>query len=185
MILDETELESLDHPRDSICEVDCYVGIEELYPSLSRDKTYYLLPDGAAAQQAYQLFQAALEETETMAVAELTITSTSPMAIYPEDGVLKMTLLEYVENLKPAEAYAGELLDLELPPKIFKEAVALVKRHIARDFDWTRYQDARTRTLQKLIDSKIEAGESTTPATAVVDLSSAFRSLKKGRSSVR
>lgn len=174
----EEELEK--KPRDSVIHVDGYIGVEHLYPSLCREKTYYLLPDGAADHEAYLSWMDGLEAEESSAVAEVTIGSTTPCAIYPEDGILKMTLFQYEEDLKAVEEFEGELLDIPTSDKILKECAKMIRRNAIKNFSWTQYHNTRRRELEKLIEKKVAAGDSTA-AAAVTSFrqTDAFKKIKK------
>ncbi len=179
------EVDSLKKERDEIFKVACYADAEYLFPSQAKDKTYYLLPESASAQEAYQVFMLALEELRAMAVGEVTITSTTPAAIYPSEGLLKLTLLEYAENVKAAETYASELLDLEIHKKNVVDAKALVRRNKAKKFTWTMFPDTRTREMLAMVERKISAGDVVTPCTDVIDLTDAFKSTGKKKKAKR
>jgi DNA end-binding protein Ku len=175
--LSKSELAALDAVASDEIAIQEFVPAAAVDPLLV-EHSYYLGP-GKGAGRAYQLFRAALEAAELVAIASYAARGKQYVVeLRPFESGLVMHQLRYPDEVKPwSEVPAIE----RVKPAAAELALARqVIDHLRRQtFDPSRYQDEVKARVRALIASKAKGGEITAPVHAprapVTDLMAALK----------
>ncbi|WNQ13849.1 Ku protein [Paenibacillus aurantius] len=154
---DKKELNQLASESSREIRILDFVDLEEIDP-IYFQKTYYLAPEETGAH-AYNLFVQALEETNKIGIANVTIRSKSSLAaIRVADGVLSMVTMYFAEEIRPKE----EIPNLPEASKVDKReldmAVMLIDQ-LSSAFEPDKYEDEYRERLLEAIEDKVEGKE--------------------------
>jgi DNA end-binding protein Ku len=179
VLLSDEELAAAEPVRSRLIELTDFVAMADIDPVYFRS-TYYLAPEGEAAEKAYALLRSVMADAHKVAIGTLVMRNKEyPVAIRPgEEGVLVLQTLYFPDEIRQP--------DQELPG--LPEAVALSAKETAmaellvqsmeNDWDPARYEDTHRQKVQALIEAKRQGHEIVTeapaPAAPVVDLMEAL-----------
>jgi DNA end-binding protein Ku len=128
-----------------------FVKEEEIDP-IYYEKPYYLVPD-KGADKSYHLLIKALEETETVGLAEFMLRNRMHIcALKAMDGVLLLHQLRYQEEIREAPE-----VEKSKSEKISAKEVDLAKKlinQLTEKFDPTAFKDTYVSELKKVIKAK-------------------------------
>lgn len=197
VVLTKKELADLPAERDREISVVEFVPTEQIDP-IMLDRTYYLEPDSKSTK-AYVLLRRTLEETDRTAVVKFALRQRTRLAaLRVRDEVLVLQTLLWADEIREA-AFPS----LDEPAKVSDKELAMSAQLVTSfeaDFTPEDYEDEYQVQLRKLVDAKLEAGESVDTAETfgeteeegegaqVVDLMEALKrsvaeSRSRGRSS--
>ena len=187
---DKDELEELRPKSTKAIEVTDFVALADVDP-IYYERTYWLAPDGDAANRAYQLLRAAMEQKERVAIGTVAMRNKQYLtAIRPLDGALAMSTMRFADEIVPRKDI-DELPARKTKPgeKELRMAQQLIDA-LASDWDPSQYEDTYVDELKARIDAK-ERGQDVVdeePAAErsadIVDLADALqRSLDASRDS--
>jgi DNA end-binding protein Ku len=191
VILTEEELDAAEPEKSKLIEITDFVDLDQIDPVYYRS-TYYLAPEGEAANKAYALLRQVMREANKVAIGTVVMRNKEyPVAIRPDDEVLKLETMYFADEIRspskdlPALPGAGEVTDREV------QMAGLLLESMESDWDPEKYQDTHRRQLEAIIEAKRQGNEIVTgteaePAsTKVVDLmevlSASIDSVKAGR----
>jgi DNA end-binding protein Ku len=179
VVVDDKELEEL-RPRTSrTIDVADFVNLSEIDP-IYYERTYWLGPDGEAAERPYRLLLAAMEAEGKAGIGTVVMRKKQYLAaIRPLDGALAMSTMRFADEVVPqsdVDALPGKGAKPE--PKELKLASQIIGS-LATDWDPKRYHDTYTEELKGLIEAKakgktIEVEEEAPAEATVVDLMQAL-----------
>lgn len=179
VVVEDDELEKL-RPRTSrTIDISDFVDLHEIDP-IYYERTYWLGPDGEAAERPYRLLLAAMEAEGKAGIGTVVMRKKQYLAaIRPLDGALAMSTMRFADEVVPQkdiDALPGKGAKPE--PKELKLAAQIIGS-LATDWDPTRYHDTYTEELKSLIEAKAKGKEivveEEAPATAdVLDLMQAL-----------
>jgi DNA end-binding protein Ku len=193
-ILTPEDLASLPAERSREIDVVEFVPNEQLDP-LMFDRSYYLEPDSKSLK-AYALLRKTLEDEERTAIVEFALRQKTRLAALRVRGnVLVLQTLLWHDEIREADFPA-----LDQTPRISDRELQLssaLMESFAGDFEPEKFTDEYQVELRKLIDAKLEQGESVDTAATfgeeeegkkgggeVIDLMEALqRSVERSRSS--
>jgi len=139
------------HPEKSkSIDIVQFVKEDEIDP-IYYEKPYYLVP-GKNAEKSYKLLLKALEETETVGIAEFVLRNREHIcALKPYEGALLLNQMRYHDEIRdiPAEAATKE----RLREKELDLAVKLVNQ-LTEKFDPAAFKDTYVTELKKVIKAK-------------------------------
>jgi DNA end-binding protein Ku len=194
VILTAEDLSSLPSERSREIDVVEFVPNDQLDP-LMFDRSYYLEPDSKSLK-AYALLRKTLEDEERTAIVEFALRQKTRLgALRVRGNVLVLQTLLWHDEIRAAEFPA-----LDESPKITDRELKLssaLMESFAGDFEPEKFSDEYQDELRKLIDAKLEQGESVDTAATfgeeedekkgggeVIDLMDALqRSVERSRSS--
>jgi DNA end-binding protein Ku len=179
VVVEDEELEAL-RPRTSrTIDVADFVELAEIDP-IYYERTYWLGPDGEAAERPYRLLLAAMESEGKAGIGTVVMRKKQYLAaIRPLDGALAMSTMRFADEVVPQS-------DIDaLPGKGAKPAdkelrlASQIIGSLSTDWDPKRYHDTYTEELKGLIEAKAKGKkivvEEEAPAeAAVVDLMQAL-----------
>jgi DNA end-binding protein Ku len=178
IVLTPEEIDEAKPESSTTIDIGDFVELTEIDP-IYFEKTYYLEPTDIGSKP-YSLLRRALEETERIAVARVTIRTKERLAtLRPYDGTLALETMFW-----PDEIRSTGMLDLpegkkaQVNSKEMQMARSLIDNLSAR-FDPTAYRDEYRAALEALIERKMKGEERVArrrkPEPSVVDLMDALR----------
>src|SRR5205807_8583132 len=116
---------------------------------------YVVIED--AGRMPYALLRKALEESECVAIAKITMRNREyTVYLRPHEGGLMLHTMYYAEEVRKVEGFGAP--DVELKDAEVKVAHQLIEA-LAGDWDPDKYHDTFQENLKKLIETKLEGGE--------------------------
>ncbi|GAB3806801.1 Ku protein [Humibacter antri] len=192
VILTDDDLSSLPEERSNEIEVVEFVPDDQVDP-LMFERSYYLEPDSKSAK-AYVLLRETLEATNRTAIVQFALRQKTRLgALRVRDGVLVLQGLLWADEVRKPE-FPSLSENLRITDKELDMSAKLVASYES-DFSPEKFEDDYQIQLRKLIDAKLEQGETIdTEATfgeqgdgekgEVLDLMEALRrSVEKNRGS--
>jgi DNA end-binding protein Ku len=157
VVLDEDDLESLPEASRDDVEVVEFVPSDQLDP-ITFERSYYLEPEKGGVK-AYVLLRRTLERTERTAIVRFALRNKTHLGALRvhEDGVMVLQSLLWGDEVRQAD-FAVLAKPPRVTPKEQELADSLVKS-LEADFDPEAYKDEYQEELQKLIDAKLEQGD--------------------------
>ncbi|MBT2594086.1 Ku protein [Arthrobacter sp. ISL-72] len=157
VILTRDELKSIPAESSHEIEVVQFVPSEQLDPIMF-ERSYYLEPD-SKSPKAYVLLRRALEDTDRVAVVQFALRDKTRLgALRIRDDVLVLQSLLWADEVREA-AFPALETTVRISPQEREMSAALVDS-MAGDFEPGQFTDDYQVQLRKLIDAKIEQGES-------------------------
>ncbi|QCO96655.1 Ku protein [Arthrobacter sp. 24S4-2] len=157
VILTRDELKSIPAESSHEIEVVQFVPSEQLDPIMF-ERSYYLEPD-SKSPKAYVLLRRALEDTDRVAVVQFALREKTRLgALRIRDDVLVLQSLLWADEVREA-AFPALETSVRISAQEREMSAALVDS-MAGDFEPGQFTDDYQVQLRKLIDAKIEQGES-------------------------
>ena len=157
VVLTKKDLAELPAERDREISVVEFVPSEQIDP-IMLDRTYYLEPDSKSTK-AYVLLRRTLEETERTAIVKFALRQRTRLAaLRVRDEVLVLQTLLWADEVREA-AFPS----LDEPAKISAKELTMSAQLVSSfeaDFTPEDYEDDYQVQLRKLVDAKLEAGDS-------------------------
>src|SRR5208337_4607682 len=153
-----------------------FVKSEEVDP-IYFESSYYLVPD-EAGRKPYALLSHALEETDYVAIAKLTMHNREyTVFLRPYEGGMMLHTMYYSEEVRQLESFGRP--DVELKEAEVKIAHQLIEA-LAGKFEPEKYHDSFEENLKTLIKARLEGDEVTAverprKLAPVVDLMAALK----------
>jgi DNA end-binding protein Ku len=120
------------------------------------ESSYYMVPE-EAGRRPYALLTKALEESEFVAIAKLTMHNREyTVFLRPHKGGMMLHTMYYAEEVREVESFGAP--DVEIKDAEIKVAHQLIEA-LAGEWDPERYHDTFQENLKKLIEAKLEGGE--------------------------
>jgi len=141
------------------------------------ESSYYMLPE-EAGRRPYALLTKALEESEYVAIAKLTMHNREyTVFLRPHEGGLMLHTMYYEEEVRKVEGFGAP--EVELKDAEVKVAHQLIEA-LAADWEPEKYHDTFQDNLKNLIQTKLEGGkiqevEKPKKLAPVVDLMAALK----------
>ena len=191
VLLSDDELESAEPKKSHLIEITDFVDLDRIDPVFYRS-TYYLAPEGEAADKAYALLREVMRKANKVAIGTVVMRNKEyTVAIRPDDEVLKLETMYFADEIRspstelPHLPSADEITDREV------QMAGLLLESMQSDWEPARYHDTHREKVEALIESKRQGHEIVTgveaapPSTKVVDLmdvlSASIESVNAGR----
>jgi len=188
--VDPDEIETLRPRSTKTIDVSDFVPLDDIDP-VYFEKTYWLAPDGEAAERAYRLLTEAMERDGRVGIGTVVMRRKQYLAcIRTLDGALAMSTMRFADEVIDKS-------DIDAIPdrrtKVDKKELALAQQVIdalAGDFEPGKYKDTYTDELRDIIKRRSQGKDVAVEAAPersenVVDLMAALEasveSTKKGR----
>jgi DNA end-binding protein Ku len=179
VLLSDEELAAAEPVRSRLIEITDFVDLTDIDPVYFR-ATYYLAPEGEAAEKAYALLRAVMGRARKIAIGTLVMRNKEyPVAIRPDTDVLLLETLYFADEIRrPDQELPGLPHGVELSDKETAMAELLVQS-MESPWDPARYEDTHRAKVEALIEEKRQGHEIVTEAparaeTKVVDLMEAL-----------
>lgn len=154
VVVEDEELEKLKPRTSRTIDISDFVDLHQIDP-IYYERTYWLGPDGEAAERPYRLLLAAMEDEGKAGIGTVVMRKKQYLAaIRPLDGALAMSTMRFADEVVPQkdiDALPGR--GAKPDPKELKLASQIIGS-LATEWDPTRYHDTYTEELKRLIEAK-------------------------------
>jgi DNA end-binding protein Ku len=155
VIIDPEEIKKIEPKTAKTMEILEFVKTSEVDP-VYFESSYYMVPD-EAGRRPYALLTKALEESEYVAIAKLTMHNREyTVFLRPHKGGMMLHTMYYAEEVREVESFGAP--DVEIKDAEIKVAHQLIEA-LAGEWDPEKYHDTFQENLKKLIETKLEGGE--------------------------
>lgn len=157
VVLTDEDFEALPAEDNDDIDVLQFVPSDEIDP-IMLEKSYFLEPR-SKTPKAYLLLRQTLEDTERTAIVKLTLRTRTRLAVLRVCGkVLMIQTLRWADELRDVD-FKGVNSKAKISDKELEMSKKLVESY-SEDFTPDEFSDDYQVELRKLIDAKIESGES-------------------------
>ncbi|HLI23690.1 MAG TPA: Ku protein [Acidimicrobiales bacterium] len=175
--VERQEIDELRPESTRTIDVGDFVALDEIDP-VYYERTYWLAPDGQAAERAYLLLLAAMEDRRRVGIGTVVMRDKQYLAaIRPLDGALAMSTMRFADEVVARDSIEDIPAGAGSPPAKELRLAAQIVDSLATDWEPERYHDTYTEQLRDIIARRQpqEAVEATAPEPAeVVDLMAAL-----------
>jgi DNA end-binding protein Ku len=155
IVIEPEEIKKIEPKTAKTMEILEFVKASEVDP-VYFESSYYMLPE-EAGRRPYALLTKALEESEYVAIAKLTMHNREyTVFLRPHEGGMMLHTMYYEEEVRKVEGFGAP--DVDLKDGEVKVAHQLIEA-LADEWDPKKYQDDFQENLKKLIEAKLEGGE--------------------------
>jgi len=177
VVIEPAEIKKIEPKTSKAMEILEFVKGEEVDP-VYFESSYYLMPE-EAGRRPYALLVKALEESDYLAIAKLTMHNREyTVLLRPSHGGVLLHTMYYEDEVRRLENF-GETSNIELKDAEVKIAHQLIEA-LAAKFEPKKFHDTFEDNVKKLIKAKLE-GKEVTPVekpkkmAPVVDLMAALK----------
>jgi DNA end-binding protein Ku len=176
VVIEPEEIKKIEPKTAKTMEILEFVKTTEVDPVFF-ESSYYMVPD-EAGRRPYALLTKAMEESEYVAIAQLTMHNREyTVFLRPHEGGMMLHTMYYEEEVRKVEGFGAP--DVELKDAEVKVAHQLIEA-LAADWEPEKYHDSFQDNLKNLIQTKLEGGkiaevEKPKKLAPVVDLMSALK----------
>ena len=162
--IESEELDALRTLRERALTIDAFLEPDAVDPLYFDGRMYYLLPDGAGAEESYAVVAEAMEREEKVGVGQVVFSGKDQIVlIRPLDGVLHMAMLNYKAEIRSPESMKVALHKPKGMLRKVQLAQTLIRSWTEREFDFSEYEDAYRERVQELVKAKVEGREIVAP----------------------
>jgi len=155
VVIDPEEIKKIEPKTAKTMEILEFVKAGEVDP-VYFESSYYLMPE-EAGRRPYALLTKALEGSEYVAIAKLTMHNREyTVFLRPHAGGMMLHTMYYEEEVKKVEGFGAP--DVELKDSEVKVAHQLIEA-LAAKWEPEKFHDDFQENLKKLIQTKLEGGE--------------------------
>ena len=176
VIIEPEEIKKIEPKTAKTMEILEFVKSSDVDP-VYFESSYYMVPE-EAGRRPYALLTKALEESEYVAIAKLTMHNREyTVFLRPHKGGMMLHTMYYAEEVREVESFGAP--DVEIKEAEIKVAHQLIEA-LADEWDPEKYHDTFQENLKKLIETKLEGGkieavEQPKKLAPVVDLMAALK----------
>ena len=155
IVIEPDEIKKIEPQTAKTMEILEFVKSSEVDP-VYFESSYYMMPE-EAGRRPYALLTKALEESEYVAIAKITMHNREyTVFLRPHEGGMMLHTMYYAEEVRKVEGFGAP--DVELKEAEVKVAHQLIEA-LADEWDPEKYKDNFQENLKKLIEAKLEGGE--------------------------
>jgi DNA end-binding protein Ku len=155
VVIDPEEIKKIEPKTAKTMEILEFVKAGDVDP-VYFESSYYLVPE-EAGRRPYALLTKALEQSEYVAIAKLTMHNREyTVFLRPHAGGMMLHTMYYEEEVKKVEGFGAP--DVELKESEVKVAHQLIEA-LAAEWEPEKFHDDFQENLKKLIQTKLEGGE--------------------------
>src|ERR1700728_5268406 len=155
IIIEPEEIKKIEPQTAKTMEILEFVKAGDVDP-VYFESSYYMLPE-EAGRRPYALLTKALEESEYVAIAKLTMHNGEyTVFLRPHKGGMMLHTMYYAEEVREVESFGAP--DVEIKDAEIKVAHQLIEA-LAGEWDPEKYHDTFQENLKKMIEAKLEGGE--------------------------
>jgi DNA end-binding protein Ku len=182
VVIEDEELRAIRLPSTKTMAIDEFVDESEI-DALYYDTPYFLVPDGAAANEAYSVIREAMRAEHKVGIARLVIAHRErTVAIAPRGKGFLVRMLRQKAQIEDEHALLASIDAAKPEPDMVEIATKIIGQKSAK-FDGGAFPDHYETALRELIE---ERGRGATPVTSaepegpkVVDLMAALKASLK------
>jgi len=155
VVIEPEEIKKIEPKTAKTMEILEFVKSSEVDP-VYFESSYYMMPE-EAGRRPYALLTKALEESEYVAIAKLTMHNREyTVFLRPHEGGMMLHTMYYEEEVRKVEGFGAP--DVELKDAEVKVAHQLIEA-LATEWEPEKFHDDFQENLKKLIQTKLEGGE--------------------------
>jgi DNA end-binding protein Ku len=176
VVIEPDEIKKIEPKTAKTMEILEFVKGSEVDP-VYFESSYYMLPE-EAGRRPYALLTKAMEESNYVAIAKLTMHNREyTVFLRPHEGGMMLHTMYYEEEVRKVEGFGAP--DVELKESEIKVANQLIEA-LADEWNPEKYHDTFQDNLKNLIQTKLEGGkivevEKPKKLAPVVDLMAALK----------
>jgi DNA end-binding protein Ku len=176
VVIEPDEIKKIEPKTAKAMEILEFVKESDVDPVFF-ESSYYMVPE-EAGRRPYALLTKALEESEYVGIAKLTMHNREyTVFLRPHKGGIMLHTMYYSDEVRELENFGAP--DVELKESEVKVANQLIEA-LAGPWDPDKYHDTFQENLKKLIETKLEGGkiaevEKPKKMAPVVDLMAALK----------
>jgi DNA end-binding protein Ku len=176
VVVEPEEIKKIEPKTAKTMEILEFVKATDVDP-VYFESSYYMLPE-EAGRRPYALLTKALEESDYVAIAKLTMHNREyTVFLRPHEGGLMLHTMYYADEVRAVEGFGAP--EVELKEAEVKVAHQLIEA-LAADWEPEKFHDTFQDNLKKMIQTKLEGGkiaevEKPKKLAPVVDLMSALK----------
>jgi DNA end-binding protein Ku len=160
VMVDPDELQAYRPESTKTIEISDFVDLDEIDP-IYYETTYYLAPDGKAAEKAYNLLLQSMEKQGKAAIGKVVIRTKQYLAaIRPLDGVLALSTMRFADEVVPTSdvknGSSGK--DASVSSREVDMASQIIDS-LTSKWDPSRYHDTYREQVLELLKKKAEGKE--------------------------
>lgn len=157
VVIHEEDFEALPEATNDEIEVVQFVPSDQVDP-VTLEKSYFLEPQGKSPK-SYLLLREALESTDRTAIVTFALRQKTRLGVLRvQEDVLVLQGMHWADEIREVD-FPATRSRARISPKEKKLAKALVDQ-FASDFTPEEFEDTYQVELRKLIDAKLEQGDS-------------------------
>ena len=176
VILSDEDLIAAEPQKSRLIEITDFVDLDQIDPIYFRT-TYYLAPEGEAADKAYALLRQVMLNANKVAIGTLVMRNKEyPVAIRSDADVLKLETMYFADEIRSPSKELPDIPDaVDLSDREVSMAQLLLES-MESEWDPDRYHDTHRKKVEALVEEKrngheVVANVAQAPsATKVVDL---------------
>jgi len=155
VVIDPEEIKKIEPKTAKTMEILEFVKASEVDP-VYFESSYYMLPE-EAGRRPYALLTKAMEESDYVAIAKLTMHNREyTVFLRPHEGGMMLHTMYYAEEVRKVEGFGAP--DVELKDAEVKVAHQLIEA-LATEWDPEKFHDTFQDNLKNLIQTKLEGGQ--------------------------
>ena len=155
VVIEPEEIKKIEPKTAKTMEILEFVKASDVDP-VYFESSYYMMPE-EAGRRPYALLGKALEESQYVAIAKLTMHNREyTVFLRPKEGGLMLHTMFYSDEVREVEGFGRP--DVELKEGEVKIAHQLIDA-LAGEWDPEKYHDSFQENLKKLIEAKLEGQE--------------------------
>ena len=155
VVIEPEEIKKIEPKTAKTMEILEFVKSNDVDP-VYFESSYYMVPE-EAGRRPYALLTKALEESEYVAIAKLTMHNREyTVFLRPHKGGMMLHTMYYSDEVREVESFGAP--DVEIKEAEIKVAHQLIEA-LSGDWDPDKYHDSFQENLKKLIETKLEGGE--------------------------
>src|SRR5579871_4316285 len=155
VVIEPEEIKKIEPQTAKTMEILEFVKESEVDP-VYFESSYYMMPE-EAGRRPYALLTKALEESEYVAIAKITMHNREyTVFLRPSKGGLMLHTMYYADEVRKVDGFGAP--DVELKDAEVKIAHQLIEA-LAADWDPDKFKDDFQENLKNMIQTKLEGGE--------------------------
>jgi DNA end-binding protein Ku len=156
---EQGEVDDLKPASTRSIDVADFVPLEEIDP-VFYEHTYWLAPDGDAAEKAYGLLLTAMTDQQRVGIGTVVMRTKQYLAaVRPFEGALALSTMRFADEVVPRSDIDQLPKKIEKPTAKERKLAVQIVDALATDWDPERYHDTFTEELRDLIRRKDEGEE--------------------------
>jgi DNA end-binding protein Ku len=160
VMIDPEELDAYKPESTKTVDIEDFVDLEEIDP-IYYESTYYLAPDGKAAEKPYRLLLQAMEKKGKAAVGKVVIRTKQYLAVTrPLEGVLALSTMRFADEVVPTDDVknGSSAADASVSKREVDMASQIIDS-LSNDWDPSKYHDTYREQVLELLKKKAKGEE--------------------------
>jgi len=178
VLLEDDELDQVALESTHTLEIETFVPREEV-DEIYLDESFYIVPDGEAAYEAFAVIREAMKKTGMVGLGRVVMHRRERLLMLePRDKGIQATALRYKNEVREEDTYFDEIPSMKVTGDMLELAEHILKQKKGH-FDPGKFEDRYEDALSALIKAKRAGKEPPAPpepkASNVINLMDALR----------